>query len=71
MLGLATEHKTGSQEELERRERSTELNEITKRVISEATTEQLDKSFEGIVEAMSYRSTQGMGTDRTLRRWAP
>jgi molybdopterin biosynthesis enzyme MoaB len=42
------------------------LNEITKRLISEATTEQLDKSFEGIVEAMSYRSAQGMGTDRTL-----
>ena len=36
------------------------LNEITKRLISEATTEQLDRSFEGIVEA------QGMGTDRTL-----
>jgi molybdopterin biosynthesis enzyme MoaB len=42
------------------------LNEITKRLISEATTEQLDKSFEGIVEAISYRSAQGMGTDRTL-----
>ena len=42
------------------------LNEITKRLISEATTEQLDKSFEGIVEAMSYRSAQRMGTDRTL-----
>jgi molybdopterin biosynthesis enzyme MoaB len=42
------------------------LNEITKRLISEAETEQLDKSFEGIVEAMSYRSAQGMGTDRTL-----
>ena len=42
------------------------LNEITKRLISEATTEQLDKSFEGIVEAMSYRSAPGMGTDRTL-----
>jgi molybdopterin biosynthesis enzyme MoaB len=42
------------------------LNEITKRVISEATTEQLDKSFEGIVEAMSCQSAQGMGTDRTL-----
>jgi hypothetical protein len=47
------------------------LNEITKRVISEATTEQLDKSFEGIVEAMSYWPPQGMGTDRTLRRWSP
>jgi molybdopterin biosynthesis enzyme MoaB len=42
------------------------LDEITKGVISEATTEQLNKTFEGLVEAMSFQSAQGMGTDQAL-----
>lgn len=45
-------------------------DEITKSVISEATNEQLNKTFEGFVEAMSFRSAQGMGTDQVLSEMA-
>ena len=42
------------------------LDETTKSVISKGTAEQLNKTFEGFVEAMSFRSAQGMGTNRVL-----
>ena len=41
-------------------------DETTKSAVSEGATEQLNKTFEGFVEAMSFRSAQGMGTDRVL-----
>ncbi len=42
------------------------LDENTKNVISEDTTEQLNKRLEGLVEATSFWSAQGMGIDQTL-----
>ncbi len=42
------------------------VDEITKSVISAGTTEQLHKTFEGLVQAMSFRSAQGLGTDPAL-----
>jgi hypothetical protein len=42
------------------------IDEVTKGVISAGTTEQLHKTFEGLVQAMAFRSAQGLGTDRAL-----
>ena len=36
------------------------------RVVSKGTAEQLNETFEGFVEAISFRSAQGMGTNRVL-----
>ena len=42
------------------------LQQITKSVIEESTTEQLYEMFDGLVEATSLRSFQGIGTDEVL-----
>ncbi len=42
------------------------LHRIANSVIKEDTIEQLDKMFDGLVEAIALRSVQGMGTDETL-----
>jgi hypothetical protein len=42
------------------------LDEITRWAIRERTTEQLDKALDGLMEAMSLRSAQGLGTDQAL-----
>ena len=42
------------------------LREITKSVIRGNTTEQLRETLDGLVEAASFRSAQGMGTDERL-----
>jgi hypothetical protein len=42
------------------------LQQIIQSVIREDTTEQLDRSFDGIARAISLRSAQGLGTDESL-----
>ncbi len=42
------------------------LQEITKYIIKQDTSEQLDEVFDGLVRAISLRSAQGMGTDEAL-----
>ena len=42
------------------------LDEITRSVIRESTTRQLHTAFDRLVEATSFRSTQGLGTDQSL-----
>ena len=42
------------------------LQQITKSIIEESTTEQLYEMFDGLVGATSLRSLQGMGTDEVL-----
>ncbi len=42
------------------------LQQITKSVIEESTTEQLYEMFDRLVEATSLRSFQGIGTDEAL-----
>ena len=42
------------------------LHKLIQSIIKQDTTEQLDNSFDGIVEAISLRSAQGLGTDDTL-----
>ena len=42
------------------------LQWIIESVIREDTTEQLDRSFDGIARAVSLRSAQGLGTDERL-----
>ena len=42
------------------------LKQIIESVIREDTTEQLDRTFDGIARAVSLRSVQGLGTDQDL-----
>lgn len=42
------------------------LQRITKNTIKESTTEQLTEMYYGLVQAISMRSAQGMGTDEEL-----
>jgi hypothetical protein len=42
------------------------LRRIIQSVIEADTTEQLDRSFDGIARAVSLRSAQGLGTDESL-----
>ena len=42
------------------------LQKIFESLLREDTTQQLDKTFDGIARAISLRSAQGMGTDETL-----
>lgn len=42
------------------------LDEITRSVIRESTTRQLHTAFDRPVEATSFRSAQGLGTDQSL-----
>ena len=42
------------------------LQQIVQSVIREDTTEQLDRSFDGIARAVSLRAAQGLGTDESL-----
>ena len=42
------------------------LDEVTKSVIRENTTEQLDKVLHELIEALSLRTAQGLGTDQAL-----
>ena len=42
------------------------LNEITKSIVRETTTEQPNEAYDGLVAAISLRSIQGIGIDETL-----
>ena len=42
------------------------LKQIIESVIREDTTEQLDRTFDGVARAVSLRSAQGLGTDQSL-----
>ena len=42
------------------------LNQIIQSVIREDTTEQLNRTFDGIARAISLQSAQGLGTDESL-----
>ena len=42
------------------------LKQIIESVIREDTTEQLDRTFDEVVRAISLRSAQGLGTDESL-----
>jgi hypothetical protein len=46
------------------------LDEITRSVIREGTTEQLHPAFDGLAESMSLRSAQRLGIDRSLNEMA-
>jgi hypothetical protein len=39
---------------------------ITKTIMGENTTEQLEGTLDGLVGAISFRSAQGIGTDEAL-----
>ena len=39
---------------------------ITKTIMGENTTEQLDKVLHELIEALSLRTAQGLGTDQAL-----
>ena len=42
------------------------LDEITRSTVREGMTEQLHMASDGLMEAMSLRSAQGLGTDQSL-----
>ena len=49
-----------------KKERRKMLQRITKNTIKESTPDQLTEMYYGLVQAISMRSAQGMGTDEKL-----